>query len=93
MPYISQERRKALFNESPDDDDYRIHNAGELNYMITYIIKEYVHQQGEKYQVYNDVIGALEGAKMEMYRRHVSVYEDVKLEANGDVIVADGSKL
>jgi len=32
-----------------------------------------------------DVLGALECAKLEFYRRLVAVYEDVKIRENGDV--------
>jgi hypothetical protein len=35
--------------------------------------------------MYNDAIGALEGAKLELYRRYVSAYEDDKIKENGDV--------
>ena len=30
-------------------------------------------------------MGALEGVKLEMYRRKISAYEDRKIEMNGDV--------
>lgn len=33
------------------------------------------------------MVGALESAKLELYRRKVSPYEDQKIEANGDVWV------
>jgi len=33
----------------------------------------------------NDAIGALEGAKLELYRRVISKYEDKKIMENGDV--------
>jgi hypothetical protein len=31
------------------------------------------------------VIGALENCKMELYRRKIAPYEDIKIEENGDV--------
>ena len=37
------------------------------------------------YQTMNDIIGALEGAKLEFYRRVVVPYENDKIEQNGDV--------
>lgn len=58
---------------------------GELNYVITKLCCEYALGGPLNYEVINDVIGALEGAKMEFYRRIVAVYEDQKKEENGDV--------
>lgn len=58
---------------------------GELNYLFTKTIEKYVLMNGARYHVFNDVIGALEGAKLEFYRRIVSPYEDKKMEENGDV--------
>ncbi len=80
MPYIDEIRRVKLleFKEPPQ-------NAGELNFLITHLINNYISFKGEKYQHYNDVIGALVGAKLEIYRRHVAPYEDEKMKENGDV--------
>lgn len=79
MPYIKPEAR-ADFSITAVPDD-----AGELNYAFTFIIKKYLEQKGLRYQFLNDVIGALEGAKLELYRRVIAPYEDTKIEANGDV--------
>jgi hypothetical protein len=35
--------------------------------------------------MYNDVIGALECCKLELYRRMVAPYENTKIKENGDV--------
>lgn len=74
MPYIKQTDREA----TPL-------NCGELNYMITKLCKRYLEIKGENYQNYNDIIGALEGAKLELYRRKIAAYEDLKIKENGDV--------
>jgi hypothetical protein len=60
-------------------------SAGELNYAITCLVRGYLRQNGLRYQQINDVVGALEGAKLEFYRRVVVPYEDRKMLANGDV--------
>jgi hypothetical protein len=60
-------------------------NCGELNYAITKIIRGYLQENGGRYQQINDILGALEGAKLEFYRRIVSPYEDKKIIENGDV--------
>jgi len=80
MPYIKKEDRDRIFDgDSPS-------NAGELNFLITLMIDEYWHENGMNYQAFNDIIGALEGAKMEYYRRRVAYYEMVKCQENGDVL-------
>lgn len=60
-------------------------NPGELNYLVTLLCLKYLNERGEKYQTYNDILGALEGCKLEMYRRRIAPYEDKKIEENGDV--------
>ena len=87
MPYIKPERRDQLkimyINSVP-------HTAGELNFVVTNIVNNYLfHIKDEKgeyrYQDLNDVIGALEGAKLEFYRRVVVPYEEIKRTEHGDV--------
>ncbi len=83
MPYIKQERRNELLHDltgiaSPD-------TAGELNFMFTKLAVDFCHQHGLSYARINDVIGALEGAKLEFYRRVAAPYEDTKIKENGDV--------
>jgi len=48
---------------------------------------DYTINEGLTYQTINDVIGALEGAKMEFYRRVAVPYEEGKIILNGDVYV------
>jgi hypothetical protein len=62
-----------------------VSTAGELNYIFTRLAKTYVAANGGNYQAMNDVLGALEGAKLELYRRQVAPYEDSKRALNGDV--------
>lgn len=81
MPYISQGQRKSLGERFVNYAD----NAGELNYILTTIIFEYFVKHGGRYQQINDILGALEGAKLEFYRRVAAPYEDTKIKENGDV--------
>lgn len=85
MPYITKDRREALFCNSATDYNNTVKHCGELNYMITELIKDYMETHGLKYQTINDIVGALEGAKMEFYRRIALPYEDIKITENGDV--------
>lgn len=80
MPYITNDRRIRLARRASECS-----GAGELNFVITQICKEYIENHGQTYAKINDVIGALEAAKMEFYRRLVVPYEDEKIEQNGDV--------
>ena len=79
MPYITPQRRKELLV------DMQPQTAGELNYAFTLLAIDYLERQGKDYAHMNDVIGALEGAKLEFYRRVVSPYENIKKIQNGDV--------
>lgn len=79
MPYIKKQQRIELHVGCVPA------NAGELNYAIHLLISEYMKTKDVSYQVYNDIIGALEAAKLELYRRRVASYEDFKIEENGDI--------
>ena len=81
MPYINFNRRRELYSSYLR----YAQNSGELNYVFTTLILEYIETKGECYQTYNDIVGALEDCKLELYRRKISFYEDKKIEANGDV--------
>ncbi len=83
MPYIKQERREELDNFECDGKPAQF--AGELNYQLTKECIRYFKGGRASYQRINDVLGALEGAKMEFYRRIASKYEDSKIRINGDV--------
>lgn len=89
MPYIKKERKDHFYVVLDDlkEDMQKIEDlsAGDLNYLITSTIKAYVEVKGKRYQTLNDAIGALEGAKLELYRREVAPYENAKLAENGDV--------
>ena len=77
MPYIRQrDRKRALvLPEGP----------GELNFKLTHTIQRYLNQHGLSYRTINDILGALEGAKQEFYRRVAVPYENQKIQDNGDV--------
>ena len=79
MPYIKIEDRERLrLTDLP-------RTSGELNYTITEVIKGYLVSQGKSYKTINDIVGALEGAKLEFYRRIAVPYEEIKIKENGDV--------
>lgn len=82
MPYISRVNRPAF--EALQQLE-RIEGPGELNYALTLLAKRYVELHGLSYKTVNDVLGALDGAKAEFYRRVAVPYEDKKIAENGDV--------
>lgn len=59
-------------------------NAGELNYLMTLIVDEYITKQGLRYNTIAEVVGALNGCLTEFNRRVVGPYEDLKIKENGD---------
>jgi hypothetical protein len=79
MPYIEPARRETVLDTSGPS------TAGELNFCFSLLAGLYVETQGLSYQTINDIVGALEGAKMEFYRRIAVPYEEQKLKENGDV--------
>jgi len=79
MPYIKQRVRDNI-----DDDPSCSHTAGQLNYFVTRACLDYMTDNPD-YAEFNEVIGVLECAKLELYRRMVAPYEDRKCEENGDV--------
>lgn len=82
MPYIPESARshQDLISALP------ILSEGELNFVITKLIDSYIESSGGvRYRVINEVIGVLECAKLELYRRIAAPYEDAKCLSNGDV--------
>jgi hypothetical protein len=86
MPYIDQKDRSFLSNKAVTEVGQYCTNAGELNFVISRIVTSYFNRMDKgNYQAANDVVGALEGAKLEFYRRAVAPYEDEKIKINGDL--------
>ena len=87
MPYIKMEDRPkyeknlkeiiSLIKDHPVDQ-----MDGQLNYIITRILKE---AYPLRYFNINRAVGVLECCKLEYYRRVAAPYEDTKIEQNGDV--------
>jgi hypothetical protein len=79
MPYIDQDTRNRLVFEGDAPS-----SAEKLNYAITRLVLKRLGAQ-PRYEDFNAAIGALECAKLELYRRMTSPYEDKKIVENGDV--------
>lgn len=86
MPYIKEEKReqfeplvKEIIELLKKD---RENLAGNMNYLIYRIVRGV---DPKRYKDWNEIIGFLECCKMEIYRRLISLYEDKKIEENGDI--------
>lgn len=84
MPYIKQDKRDDM-NEAIGKLFNTINTPGELNYAITELSRRYMVTSGVSYVTLNTVIGVLECAKQEFYRRAAVPYENQKTTENGDV--------
>lgn len=88
MPYIPQEQREIYLPSLTMIP--AAETSGQLNYQITYLINEFLADPEppytrQSYAKYNEAIGVLECAKLELYRRRISAYENDKCEEHGDV--------
>ena len=84
MPYIAQEDRDRL-DPLLRLIAHRISTVGELNYAITRLAHLFLPGFDLHYEHLNAVVGVLDCAKAEFQRRIVANFEDVKIEANGDL--------
>jgi len=78
MPYIKRKDRELMANQLP-------RNPGELTYVLYRAAMAYLDSHGKKFQTIAEIIGSLECAKLEFYRRVAAPYEDGKIAENGDV--------
>jgi len=89
MPYIKQSDRSRFQVLLRQIEREHVGSAGDLNFLITMLCQAYMrYHHGEQpvgYKTLNEIVGALECAKQEFYRRVVVPYEDRKIEENGDV--------
>lgn len=84
MPYV-QPSYRYLIDDHLCEVHQHIQSPGDLNYAITTLCSEYLAIRGLRYSNINEVVGVLECAKMELYRRVAAPYEESKINENGDV--------
>jgi hypothetical protein len=84
MPYIKEDRRPQ-FESAIADILTKVESVGDLNYVLSSIIWA-IFDSDRNYKTANGLIGVLECAKVEFYRRQVSVLENEKQMENGDII-------
>jgi hypothetical protein len=86
MPYIPPERRIDL------SEGQLPQTPGELNFLICDLVDDYLaaaiqadETEGLTYGQINEVMGVLECAKLEVFRRLAAPLEKRKLKENGEV--------
>jgi hypothetical protein len=86
MPYIRQIHRTIIEDCLSDDSlNWVPSNAGDLNFVVSTFIANYLRVNGLNYENLNAMIGALECAKLELNRVIIGPYEDLKIAENGPV--------
>jgi hypothetical protein len=85
MPYITPDAR-AFYEPELTRLGTRVHGdvIGGLTYVLTKLLLAWVGES-PTYARYALVVGAIETAKMELYRKAVALYEDQKCAENGEV--------
>jgi hypothetical protein len=79
VPYIKEDRKIEI------EHGAFAANVGDLTYIIQNEIQRYLATNGLRYHQIAEVLGALEGAKLDFIERVVKPYESRKRRANGDV--------
>ncbi len=79
MPYLEQGIRASLL------DGRKAQKGGELNYLISQLLNDFIAMKQLNYAAINEAMGALECAKLEFYARVARPYEELKAKQNGEV--------
>lgn len=85
MPYIKPDDKERFSQALEQLAASPPTTPGELNYLVSQLSILFWFNSGQNYQAINDILGSLEGAKLEFYRRLASPYENKKIAENGDV--------
>jgi len=84
MPYIKPDRKEVL-EPLVKHIASNIHTSGDFTYVIYALAKVILPIFGKYYTNLSGILGCMECAKTEFYRRIVAPYEDQKIKENGDV--------
>lgn len=79
MPYIDKGVRASL------EQGRKPTTGGELNYLISSMLSDFVAMKGQSYATINEAMGALACAQSEFYRKVAADYENFKELTNGTV--------
>ncbi len=84
MPYIEPEERDTYTKRIISLACQARNKPGHINYIITGFLHECLPAE-PNYQQLNEMIGVLECAKLELYRKVLAPYEDTKYRENGSI--------
>lgn len=85
MPYIKDYEREAYKNTVEAlANQLSIMPCGHVNYVISKIVTE-IFRKDQSYTCANMLIGVLDCVKLELYRKHIGLYEDKKATENGEI--------
>ena len=84
MPYIMQSDREIFGHEIARLNACNL-SEGELNYVITKLLLNFVERKGKSYESLNAIEGILSCVSKEFYRRVTVPYEQEKCRVNGEV--------
>lgn len=85
MPYINENDKRVVEDLQGMGVPVFADKPGTLNFLITQLVVRFLEHNGLSYTTINSILGALEGAKLELYRRVAVPYENQKISENGDV--------
>ena len=88
MPHIIQEKRKILYKKLTELWDLPELDAGSKNWVICKFLVTQMPKE-PRYSDYNEAIGILECAKLEIARLKLFVYENKKIVENGNALEED----
>lgn len=96
MPYIPQILRdrldgpirdlvNALIDAASDPDGIEGWRTGEVNYVVSKLLRLLLGSEPQNFSNMNEMIGMLECVKLELYRQVVAPYENEKIRQHGDL--------
>jgi hypothetical protein len=80
MPYLKPENRKSLDEIVQLMMDLNVSFNGDINYILCKLVRRTVKPS---YANFKNVAGELECCKLELYRKLVAPYEEIKEAENG----------
>lgn len=90
MPYITKTQRDvfdSMITMISHDlvQEFSKDYEGKLNYIISAIMSNILKENGTSYSEINKLVGVLECAKLELYRKVAAPYEELKEQENSGV--------
>ena len=85
MPYVLQDPNRNALDPHLSALSEQIKNEGDLNYVVTRLSLQLLLRKGLNYANLDAGMGMFLCCLLEMYTRIGRMYEDLKIQQNGDV--------